>query len=60
MSRILTKCRTYQGWGFEQIYVIDPQARLVFRWSEQQLQEVNALASVPVERIWLALDEELR
>ena len=60
MGRVLTKCRAYQGWGFEQIYVIDPQTRIVFRWSDQRLEEVNALASVAVDRIWSALDEELR
>lgn len=60
MWRILTKCRTYAGWGFEQIYVIDPQTRVVFRWTDQRLEEVNAFASISVDRIWLALDEELR
>jgi Uma2 family endonuclease len=60
MSRILTKCRAYQDWGFEQIYVIDAQMRVVFRWSDQRLEEVNTFASVPVERIWTALEEELR
>ncbi|HEY6988045.1 MAG TPA: Uma2 family endonuclease [Bryobacteraceae bacterium] len=60
MWRILTKCRAYQGWGFEQIYVIDPQTRVVFRWTDQRLEEVNAFASIPVDGIWLALDEELR
>ena len=24
MSRLLTKCRAYQQWGFQQIYVVDP------------------------------------
>jgi Uma2 family endonuclease len=60
MSRVLTKCRTYQSWGFEQIYVVDPQTRIVFRWTDQRLEEVNTLASVPVDRIWSALDQELR
>jgi Uma2 family endonuclease len=60
MSRILTKCRTYQNWGFEQVYVVDPQTRIVFRWADQRLEEVNTLASLPVDRIWSALDQELR
>jgi Uma2 family endonuclease len=60
MSRILTKCRTYQGWGFERIYVVDPQTRIVFRWTDRGLEEVNTLASLPVDRIWSALDQELR
>ncbi len=59
MSRVLTKCKTYQSWGFEQIYVVDPQNRTVFRWIDQRLEETNTLASLPVDRIWSALDEEL-
>jgi Uma2 family endonuclease len=60
MSRVLTKCRTYQSWGFEQIYVVDPQTRIVFRWTDQRLEETNTLASLPVGQIWSALDQELR
>jgi len=60
MSPILTKCRTYQNWGFEQVYVVDPQTRIVFRWADQRLEEVNTLALLPVDRIWSALDQELR
>jgi Uma2 family endonuclease len=59
MSRVLAKCRTYQSWGFEQIYVVDPQTRTVFRWIDQRLEETNTLASLPVIRIWTALDQEL-
>jgi Uma2 family endonuclease len=60
MSRVLTKCRTYRSWGFEQIYVVDPQTRIVFRWTDQRLEETSTLASLPVDRIWSALDQELR
>ena len=42
MSRLLTKCRTYQAWGFQQIYVVDLAARLVFRWSEHRLEETDS------------------
>ncbi len=59
MSRILAKCRTYQSWGFQQIYVVDPAARLVFRWSEHRLEEVELVAAQPVSLIWTALDKEL-
>ena len=30
-SRVLRKCRLYEGWGIERIIVIDPDARIV--WS---------------------------
>jgi Uma2 family endonuclease len=60
MSRVLTKWKTYQSWGFEQIYVVEPQTRTVFRWTDQRLEETNTLASLPVDRIWFALDQELR
>jgi Uma2 family endonuclease len=59
MSRLLTKCRTYEEWGFQEIYVVDPIARVVFRWSEHRLEEVEAIAGQPAERIWIALDKEI-
>jgi Uma2 family endonuclease len=60
MSRVLTKCRAYQKWGFQQIYVVDPGARIIFRWADHRLEEVDALDSISVDRIWSALDRELR
>lgn len=59
MSRILTKCRIYESWGFEQIYVIDPDSRIVFRWTVHRLEEVDIFVSVPVDRVWSALDQAL-
>jgi Uma2 family endonuclease len=59
MSRVLSKCRTYQSWGFAEVYVVDPGSRIVFRWMDHRLEEVDILASLPVERIWSALDREL-
>ncbi len=60
MSRILSKCKTYQLWGFEQIYVIDPEARLVFRWVSNRLEEVDEIAGISVHEVWSALDAQLR
>jgi Uma2 family endonuclease len=59
MSRVLAKCRTYDAWGFEQIYVVDPANRLVFRWHDHRLEEVGTLAELPAQEIWSALDREL-
>ncbi len=60
MSRVLAKCRAYQRWGFEEIYVVDPSSRVVFRWVDHGLDEVMQFAAIHVERIWLALDDQLR
>jgi Uma2 family endonuclease len=57
MSRLLTKCRTYQDWGFQQIYVVDPAARLIFRWSENRLEETTAIAGQPADMLWSELDQ---
>ncbi|MBV9611948.1 MAG: Uma2 family endonuclease [Acidobacteriaceae bacterium] len=57
MARILTKCRAYEGWGFEQIYVVDPNARLIFRWIDRGLEEVNAVDKIAAEQIWSELDQ---
>lgn len=59
MSRILTKCRAYEIWGFEEIYVVDAEARTIMRWGRHRLEEVGTLAGVCVEGIWTALDREL-
>jgi Uma2 family endonuclease len=60
MSRTLSKCRAYQGWGFEQIYVLDPDARVVFRWEANRLQEVDTFAGMPAQGIWEVLDQQLQ
>ncbi|MGH9583268.1 MAG: Uma2 family endonuclease [Bryobacteraceae bacterium] len=60
ISRILAKCRAYRSWGFEQVYVVDPDTRVLFRWTDHRLEEVNTFASVPAERIWSGLEEALK
>ncbi len=59
MSRMLAKCEAYQRWGFEQIYVIDPVTRTVFRWLGNRLEKVDELAGFAAGDIWLALDARL-
>ena len=63
LSRVLTKCKAYARWGCDEIYVIDPQTRTVFRWLTQQgaarLEEVDTIASIPATRLWSQLDAEL-
>ena len=58
MSRTLTKCRACHSWGFEYIYVLDPDSRLVFRWEGHRLEEVDTLAGTQVQRLWDALDQQ--
>jgi Uma2 family endonuclease len=59
MSRVLAKCRAYGEWGFEQIYVVDPASRVVFRWVDRGLKESATFAHFPVARIWLNLERQL-
>ncbi len=60
MTRLLAKCRTYQEWGFHEIYVVDPIARLMFRWSEHRLEEVSLIAGQSSSLVWAALDKALQ
>ena len=59
MSRMIAKCGKYQQWGFEEIYVVDPAIRVVFRWLEDRLQEVDSIAGQSTLPVWAALDEAL-
>jgi Uma2 family endonuclease len=58
MPRMLSKCRTYRNWGFQNVYVVEPEGRMVFCWVGDGLQGVDRMASLPVDRIWSALDKE--
>ena len=57
-GRLLEKCRTYENWGFEQIYLVEPGSRVVYRW-EGSLKAVDEVAGQPVASIWEALDKAL-
>lgn len=57
MSYVLEKCQAYQAWGFEYIYVINPESRQVFRWITTALEISNMLTSIPAARIWELLDQ---
>jgi len=56
MSYLLEKCRSYEAWGFEYIYIVDSDSRRVFRWTARGLETVEQLVSIPVAQIWSALD----
>ncbi len=60
MPYLLEKCQAYETWGFEYIYLVNPDARQVFRWTHSALQLSDDLASIPALRIWERLDEAMR
>lgn len=59
MPHILRKCSAYHEWGFDFIYVVDPENRNVYRWTGQALETATNLVSIPVDQIWKALDQAL-
>ena len=56
----LEKYQAYADWGFEYIYIVNPYSRQVFRWTERGLEASDLLVSIPVTRIWSALDQALQ
>jgi Uma2 family endonuclease len=59
MPHVLQKCAAYQDWGFEFIYVVDPESRKVYRWTGDALEAASTLVSISAGRIWDALDQAL-
>jgi Uma2 family endonuclease len=57
MAYVIQKCRAYQDWGFPDIYVVDPESRLVFRWTGNALAISELLTSLPSARIWERLEK---
>jgi len=60
MPYVLDKCQAYQTWGFEYIYVVNPESRQLFRWIGTALEVSDNLTSIPATRIWEQLDEAMR
>lgn len=59
MPHVLRKCSAYHEWGFEFIYVVDPEGRRVYRWTGRALETTTNLASISVDEIWSALNKAL-
>ncbi len=57
---VLEKCEAYKTWGFEYIYVVNPDNRQLFRWTGTALEISDTLVSIPAERIWEQLDKAVR
>ncbi|MBV8809085.1 MAG: Uma2 family endonuclease [Acidobacteriaceae bacterium] len=60
MPYVLEKCQAYNSWGFEYIYIVNPESRQLFRWTGSGLQISNELISIPGERIWRQLENALQ
>jgi Uma2 family endonuclease len=60
MPYLLEKCQAYGRWGFEYIYVLNPESKQLFRWTGSGLQIAETLVTIPIERIWQELEKSLR
>jgi Uma2 family endonuclease len=63
-SRVLRKCRLYEGWGIERIIVIDPIARLVWSFENGTLIETAVLGrrgtkEATVFELWAEVDRRM-
>lgn len=56
MSYTLGKCEAYVAWGFPYVYIVDPDRRRLYRVHERGLTVTDQLVSIPVSKIWDALD----
>ena len=66
MQCVLRRCRFLSEQGIPYIYVFDPEDRIAQRWNHKKeiLENIEWLESgdwpsIPVQRIWDALDQEL-
>jgi Uma2 family endonuclease len=59
MPYLLEKCQAYGSWGFEYIYVVNPESKQLFRWTGSGLQITGSLVAIPAERIWQELEKSL-
>ena len=60
MPHLLEKCQAYGRWGFEYIYVVNPESKQLFRWTGSGLQMTDSLVTIPAARIWQQLEKSLR
>lgn len=63
-SRLLRKCAMYERWGIQQIVVIDPDARLVWRYQKGRPEEADVIATrgdknVTSAALWEEVDRNL-
>jgi Uma2 family endonuclease len=44
MAETLDKLREYRRWGVRHVWLVDPEARVLYSFAENALQEVSRLA----------------
>ena len=60
-SRVLRKCRLYETWGIRQVVVVDPEARVVWRFENGSAKETDVIATrgervVLARELWAEVD----
>lgn len=60
-SRVVRKCRLYEQWGIRQVIVVDPQARLVWRFENGSPRETEIIArrgerAITSDELWAEVD----
>ena len=67
MSLVHNKCQNYQRIGFQQIFVLDPESRKGWEWSQetQNLERISTLRltndkDIALAEVWQELDKELQ
>jgi len=60
MPHLLEKCQAHGRWGFEYIYVLNPESKQLFRWTGSGLQLSDSLIAIPAAKIWEELEKSLR
>ncbi len=58
-ERLRTKCEAYAQWGFEQIYVVDPDNRQLLAWRNGFMETTTFVNNVPASQIWDRLNRIL-
>ncbi len=57
MERVIGKCRAYDRWGFTEIFVLNPEKRMLLRWQDGEFEERDTfVAGIPAAEIWDRLD----
>ena len=57
---VLEKCEAYKRWGFEFVYVVNPESKQVLRWTGAALELTDRFTELPAARIWEELEKSLR
>ena len=64
MSHVMSKCRHYARIGIPQIFVLDPEERVAWRWDSGNLETVSEFnlgngSTIFLAEVWRRLEEEI-